>query len=124
MTDMTHFKTIFLAALIFASTGFGGAAVQAKQADTKAQSDLNTQIAVAQASKAWKDAFNSGDAAAAAALYEENAIMVVIPFGTFEGRDAILAFWTNLVNKGFDDVVYSNTVTTLLGDRSARVAAD
>ena len=40
--------------------------------EAQAQTDLEIQIAVANASKAWKDAFNAGDAAAATALLKED----------------------------------------------------
>jgi len=95
-------------------------------AETRAEKEYALTLAVATASRTWRDAFNAGDAAAAAELYEENAIMVVKPFGTFKGRKAIQAFWTDIIAKGFDDVVYRNTVTTILDPSltSARVSAD
>ncbi|MCO7222697.1 SgcJ/EcaC family oxidoreductase [Pleionea sp. CnH1-48] len=110
----------------FALLGSNLAQAESKATDpaTRAATDKNLQVAVATASKAWKDAFNAGDAAAAAALYEEDAVMVVKPFGTYKGRKAIQAFWTDIISKGFDDVVYKNTVTTLLDDKSARIASD
>lgn len=98
--------------------------IQASEAHVSAIQDEKVQIAVAKASKSWKDAFNSGNAAGAAALYEDDAIMVVKPFGTFKGKKAILAFWTDLVNKGFDDVIYKNTVINVIGYDKAQVSAD
>ena len=80
--------------------------IQASAAHVSAIQDEKVQIAVAKASKSWKDAFNSGNAAGAAALYEDDAIMVVKPFGTFKGKKAILAFWTDLVNKGLNVIGY------------------
>ncbi|MTI09492.1 SgcJ/EcaC family oxidoreductase [Rhodospirillaceae bacterium RKSG073] len=97
----------------------------AQDATARATNEYELSLAVATASRAWRDAFNAGDAAAAAALYEEDAVMVAKPFGTFKGREAIQAFWTNLVEKGFDDVIYFNTVTKV--DReltSAQVTAE
>lgn len=93
-------------------------------AEAQAKLDKTLLVAVATASKNWKDAFNAGDAVAAAALYEEHAVMVVKPFGTFKGRDEILAFWNDIVSKGFDDVVYKNTVTTIIDESSARIESD
>ncbi|MEX0300730.1 MAG: nuclear transport factor 2 family protein [Kordiimonas sp.] len=93
-------------------------------AEQQAGADFNVQMAVAKASKAWKDAFNAGDAAGAAALYEDDAVMVVKPFGTFTGKDQILAFWTDLVSKGFDNVVYKNSTMVVLDAKSARVSAE
>lgn len=99
---------------------------RAMSANTKAKAEnqKNLHVAVAQASKAWKDAFNAGNAAGAAALYEENAVMVVKPFGTYEGREQIRAFWENIINGGYAEVIYTNTVTTMLDDNSAQIASD
>ncbi|WP_299483692.1 SgcJ/EcaC family oxidoreductase [uncultured Roseibium sp.] len=91
----------------------------AGDAETRAASEFELSTAVAEASRAWRDAFNAGDAAAAAALYEEDAVMVAKPFGTFKGRQAIEAFWEDIIAKGFDDVVYYNTVARV-ADRSLK----
>ncbi len=58
------------------------------------------------ASEKWKAAFNAGDAAGCAACYEQDAVMVAKPFGTFHGREEIEAFWANLIGDGFSDVDY------------------
>lgn len=126
---MPVLKTLFgtatlMSALILAIVSAHALEAETQAAKTQAANDMAVQVAVATASKAWKDAFNAGDAAGAAELYEENAVMIVKPFGTFTGKDQILAFWTDIVSKGFDDVIYSNTVTTVLDGGSARVAAD
>lgn len=96
-----------------------------QEAEARAVSEYESSLAVADASRAWREAFNAGDAAAAAALYEEDAVMVAKPFGRFEGRKAIQAFWEYIIEKGFGDVVYFNT-TTAVADKSltaARVSA-
>jgi uncharacterized protein (TIGR02246 family) len=100
--------------------------VSADDAEQRATAEYELNIAIAKSSLAWRDAFNAGDAAAAAALYEEDAIMVAKPFGTFRGRQAIQAFWTDLIQKGFDDVVYYRTQTSIIDKtlKSARVSAD
>lgn len=113
-----------LSLLIIGSAASSDAEQTHQLAESSAQNDLTIQVAVANASKAWKDAFNSGDAFAASALYEDDAVMVVKPFGTYTGREEILAFWKNLVEQGYDDVVYSKTVVNLLDEHSARVSAD
>ncbi|CUH52930.1 YybH family protein [Shimia marina] len=93
----------------------------AQDAETRAADEFALSTAVATASRAWRDAFNAGDATAAAALYEEDAIMVAKPFGTFEGRDAIQAFWQNLIENGYDDIVYTQTTTQVV-DQSLNAA--
>lgn len=105
--------------------GVGATATLAEDAATRAADEFELSKAVATASQKWRDAFNAGDAAAAAALYEENAIMVAKPFSTFEGRAAIQAFWTQLVAGGYDDVIYDNTTTVVSRDLStAQVSAE
>lgn len=118
---MTFLKSIALAATV--AVGLSGQAL-ADEAGKLAEGEYKLSTAVATASRAWRDAFNAGDAKAAATLYEEDAVMVVKPFGTFKGRAQIEAFWTDIISKGFDDVVYSDTVTTVLNQSSARVAAN
>lgn len=121
---MRNIKTFILVATILSVGVLSGIQANAQEAEARAATDLKVQIAVATASKTWKDAFNAGDAAGAAAMYEDDAVMVVKPFGTFTGKEAIRAFWADIISKGFDNVVYSNTVTTVHDGRSARVAAD
>jgi ketosteroid isomerase-like protein len=62
--------------------------------------------AVKLASETWKNGFNTQDAQQCAAQYEANATMNARPFGEFVGRDAIEAFWQNLINEGFNSVEY------------------
>ncbi len=57
---------------------------------------------------AWQDAFNRQDAAGCAAQYEEDAEMRAKPFGTFQGREAIQAFWQQIIDQGFAEVEYSD----------------
>ncbi|MCG7495661.1 nuclear transport factor 2 family protein [Vibrio sp. Of7-15] len=58
---------------------------------------------------AWQQAFNSQNAQGCAEQYAEGTVMVAKPFGTFEGREQIQAFWQNLMDQGFNDVQYSET---------------
>lgn len=58
------------------------------------------------ASEQWQRAFNQGDAAGCAAMYEDDATMVATPFGTFSGRQEIQGFWENIIAQGFADVSY------------------
>lgn len=58
---------------------------------------------------AWKNAFNSQDAKGCAEQYAEGTTMNALPFGTFEGREQIQAFWQNIMDQGFNDVAYTDT---------------
>ena len=114
-------NTLFLIAftLLFASQSSA-----ANSPEDKATKDQALILAVAKASNAWKTAFNQGDAKAAAALYEDNAVMIASPFGKFEGREAIQTFWTNLIAQGFDDVVYNNTTSKIIDEKTVSISAD
>lgn len=61
-----------------------------------------------QAIAAWQQAFNRQDAAGCAAQYNVDAVMEAKPFGRFEGREAIQAFWQNIIDQGFNDVAYTD----------------
>ncbi|GLE06638.1 hypothetical protein PINS_up016032 [Pythium insidiosum] len=80
--------------------------------------------AVQTASSQWIHAFNTGDAAAAAACYEPDAVMTASPFGTFTGRASIQAFWTKLVDDGFSDVRYISPQFTALSETEMVVSAN
>lgn len=58
---------------------------------------------------AWKHAFNNQDAKGCAEQYQEGTIMHAKPFGRFEGREQIQAFWQNIIDQGFSDVAYTET---------------
>ncbi|KAB0303384.1 DUF4440 domain-containing protein [Vibrio fortis] len=57
---------------------------------------------------AWQTAFNNQDAQGCAAQYNEDCVMYARPFGTFEGREAIQAFWQGIIDQGFKDVDYTD----------------
>ena len=71
------------------------------------------------ASEKWKAAFNGGDAAACAACYEESAVVVAKPFGTFTGRAEIEALWRQVIADGFSDVEYLEPEFTAQGKDAA-----
>ena len=58
-------------------------------------------VAVKAVSTQWKAAFNSGDVANCALLYENTAHVVTRPFGTYIGTTEIQAFWQKLIDDGF-----------------------
>ena len=57
---------------------------------------------------AWQTAFNNQNAQGCAAQYNEDCVMHARPFGTFEGREAIQAFWQGIIDQGFKDVDYTD----------------
>ena len=56
----------------------------------------------------WQKAFNNQDAAGCAGQYTADSVMDARPFGTFTGRDAIQAFWQNIMDQGYADVAYTD----------------
>jgi len=57
----------------------------------------------------WQKAFNQQDAKGCAQTYASDTVMQAKPFGTFTGREAIQAFWQQIMDQGFADVDYQNT---------------
>lgn len=94
------------------------------QSSVTEDQEATVRAAIVVASEKWKDAINSGNAAAAAAVYEAGATMVAAPFGTFEGRDAIEGFWADLVAKGFGEVEYLNSKIEVIDGQSAILSSD
>ena len=72
-----------------------------------------------EASQQWKNFFNEGSATGCASMYEEDAIMIAKPFGTFKGRQHIEAFWQNLLEQGFKDVSYVEPTVEAIDENSA-----
>ena len=97
-------KSIFISAAILtgaATMAIGGTA------DEIAENDL-----------AWETAFNTGDAAAIAALYTENAV-VMPPDGTMlNGREEVQAFWQGFIDAGLSN---ADLVTVSLDDQGDTV---
>lgn len=77
------------------------------------------------ASDVWIANFNAGNVDAIANAYLENAIMWAEPFAVFEGRDAIRAFWDDLINNvGATNLVYQRRRVRVLSDTVAIVTSD
>ncbi|EJY0883945.1 nuclear transport factor 2 family protein [Vibrio cholerae] len=66
--------------------------------------------------EAWQNAFNQQDAQGCAEQYATNAIMYARPFGQFEGREAIQAFWQNIMDQGFAQVEYHDVQWQAAGE--------
>lgn len=73
---------------------------------------------------AWQNAFNSQNAEGCAEQYMQDGVMVARPFGTFEGREAILSFWQDLISKGFDEVNYTDVQWEAEGDNGCVLTAN
>jgi glyoxylase-like metal-dependent hydrolase (beta-lactamase superfamily II) len=89
---------------------------------TKNQSDTLIN-AVNKASTNWISSFNSGDAAGCANAYEADGIMTAKPFGTYAGREAIQAFWQNLISQGYSDVRYIDREITIISANAAVISS-
>jgi uncharacterized protein (TIGR02246 family) len=92
-------------------------------ADVIAETDRHVMTAVAEASRGWKRAFNAGNALATADFYEDNAVMVASPYGTFIGKEQILEFWAGLIEQDYKDVVYDKTIARVLNSQSVCLSA-
>ena len=93
-----------------------------EEAITKKQRDT-LMLAVQKASRAWVEAFNNGDAAGCANVYELNSTMTAKPFGTFAGRKNIQTFWQNLIAQGYASVRYLNTKIEVINTRTAVISS-
>ncbi|SHH97703.1 Cif family virulence factor [Ferrimonas marina] len=65
-------------------------------------------IEVLQASHAWIDHFNFGDADYCVQRYNDDALLVAKPVGEFHGQVDIDAFWRPFMASGATDLVYTN----------------
>lgn len=68
--------------------------------------------------ESWKQAFNQQNAKGCAEQYAPNATMVAKPFGTFEGREEVQAFWQQIMDQGFSGVEYTDVSWTKLDEKS------
>jgi len=83
------------------------------------EQEAKVLAAVQSASRKWMAAFNAGDAAGCAANYEDDAVMVVKPFGTFTGRREIETFWDKIITDGFAAVEYVEPEIKVVDETSA-----
>lgn len=88
------------------------------------QSEHIALIDTLKASRAWVAAFNAGDARQCADTYIETALMETEPFGKFSGRDAIHAFWADLVQQGATRLQYHRPTLEAVDENMVRLSAD
>ena len=139
--DLGHRVTLIHDACATRDLDFNGVTVPAAQAHAAFMSPLgfayatlvsadaylgtvDVRAAVEAASGKWRDAFNAGDAAACAAAYEDDAVMIAKPFGTFSGRDEIRGFWEKIIADGFAAVEYLEPQIEVLDPTSAVLSAN
>eukprot|EP01059_Diplonema_ambulator_P031125 TRINITY_DN562_c0_g2_i1.p1 TRINITY_DN562_c0_g2~~TRINITY_DN562_c0_g2_i1.p1 ORF type:complete len:887 (+),score=180.57 TRINITY_DN562_c0_g2_i1:316-2661(+) len=92
--------------------------------DASTPADVLTAAEAAVAANAkFLAAFNAGDAAACAALYEDGAVMATVPYGNFTGRTAIGSFWTQVIADGYADVAFANSVITTVSSDTVILSA-
>jgi uncharacterized protein (TIGR02246 family) len=65
---------------------------------------------------AWTTAYNAGDAAKLAALYDKDAVLSTRPSGSVEGKDAIEFFWKNDFGGGKPTTKLEMTDAYMAGD--------
>lgn len=82
-----------------------------------------TRVDANDTAQAWAKAFNSGDAVAATAFYEADAVMNARPFGTYKGTTEILAFWTKLIADGAKEMRYINPMVNVLDANRATITS-
>lgn len=66
-------------------------------------SSVGSKDIARRANDAWNSAFNQGDAAAIAALYTNNAVVLPPTHAIVEGTAAIRDFWQGLISAGFKE---------------------
>jgi uncharacterized protein (TIGR02246 family) len=74
--------------------------------------------AIEETNAKWAEAFNQGDAAAVAALYTDNAVLMPPNNEMIQGREGIQQFWNGAMQMGMTDV----TLTTVDLEGSGNLA--
>ena len=113
---LTHVRT-FLMTLVLA-----GLPITAALA-TPPTDPATVRAEVQAASTAWIDAFNRGDYAACAAAYTADAAMQGRPLADLEGREAIEAFWRDVLSRDPGRLTYQDPQIHVLADTVAVLTA-
>jgi uncharacterized protein (TIGR02246 family) len=69
-------------------------------ATARAQHDDHGKAALKEMTPRWQAAYNAGDAAALAALYAKDGVLLPPNSAPVDGRDAIEAFWSAALEEG------------------------
>ncbi|QBC42783.1 YybH family protein [Iodobacter fluviatilis] len=90
------------------------------QTQTENRAALNEAL---EASRQWIAAFNKGDAIQCAETYMEEAVMEAEPFGVYKGRPAIQAFWSDLIQKGANNLQYEAIKAEQVDEKTVLISA-
>jgi ketosteroid isomerase-like protein len=75
------------------------------------------------ASQQWVKEFNKGNVEYMVKAYTSDSIMITHPIGVFHGSEAVLSFWSELVNGGADDLVYIEPKYELIDNETMHLSA-
>ena len=97
-----------------------------KQSFTEHTPTAHHQIAleVLNASKAWLNNFNNGNAEACVKGYDQNATMKVTPIGIKKGPTEISEFWTPFIKSGATNLIYTNVSIEVADESTAFLSAN
>jgi ketosteroid isomerase-like protein len=81
-------------------------------------------IEVINASKAWIEAFNKGNAEACVKGYDSKATMSAMPFGVKSGIDEISGFWTPFIKSGATNLIYNDLSIEVANETTVFLSAN
>lgn len=81
----------------------------------------DARAAIEERGTAFEQAFNSGDSAALADLYTEDAAILPPDAGQAEGRDAIAGFWGGAMEQGLKNLDLTTTEVDTIDDTAIEI---
>ena len=83
--------------------------------------EVNGMEGIAKANAKFEAAFNAGDAAALAALYPPDAVVLAPNLKRLEGQEAIRGLWQSFFDAGVSDLDLNTIDLTIAGSRASEV---
>ena len=83
--------------------------------------EVNGMEGIAEANARFEAAFNAGDAAALAALYTPDAVVMAPNLKRLEGQEAIRGLWQSFFDAGVSDLDLNTIDLTIAGSRASEV---
>ena len=83
--------------------------------------EINGMEGIAEANARFEAAFNAGDAAALAALYTPDAVVMAPNLKRLEGQEAIRGLWQSFFDAGVSDLDLNTIDLTIAGSRASEV---